>query len=225
VSTFQSEYHDASTTVAHEDREDAFDYHNFFLHSTMGRFDQNSDTTSEASDDTARGPRLDPESFPMLGTPKTPEMLRKIERKLHERQMSSNSVATDSDSINSFATATEGRQSPIKKSEGSDGADSGVAFHKDRGFHKRQVSSQIVAQIRTIPTDPTSVAVHAVTDAAQKSPMGMKDKTLVFMLVESIKDACFKLQDDKTPSGEGRVLRRRLEEARKVLEGHSPVVS
>ena len=225
VSTLQNEHHDASTTVAHEDREDAFDYHNFFLHSTMGRFNQNSDTASEASDDTARGPRLDPESFPMLGTPKTPEMLRNIERKLHERQMSNNSVATDSDSINSFATATEGRQSPVKKSEGSDGADSGVAFHKDRGFHKRQVSSKIVAQIRTIPADPTSVAVHAVTDAAQQSPMGMKDKTLVFMLVESIKDACFKLQDENTPSGEGRVLRRRLEEARRVLDGHSPVVS
>ncbi|GAB7339064.1 hypothetical protein MBLNU457_5720t1 [Dothideomycetes sp. NU457] len=233
LSTLESEYHDAPTTVAHEDREDAFDYHNFFLHSTMGRFNQqNSDTASEDSDDTERGARMDPESFPMLGggfgTPKTPEMLRNIERKLHERQKSSNSVTTlgtDSASINSFATATEGRMSPIKKSEGSDGADSGVAFHKDRGFHKRQVSSQVVAQIRTINADPTSVAVHAVTDIAQQSPMGMKDKTLVFMLVESIKDACLKLQDENTPSSEGRVLRRRLEEARKVLEGHSPVVS
>jgi len=236
VSTLQSEYHDAPTTVAHEDREDAFDYHNFFLHSTMGRFNQqNSDTTSEDSDDTERGARLDPESFPMLGasgggfgTPKTPEMLRNIERKLHERQRSSNSVTTlgtDAASIKSFATATEGRGSPIKKSDGSDGADSGVAFHKDRGFHKRQVSSRVVDQIRTINADPTSVAVHAVTDIAQQSPMGMKDKTLVFMLVESIKDACLRLQDENTPLGESRVLRRRLEEARKVLEGHSPLVS
>ena len=282
ITESEATYHDAPTDsdpvpVAHEDRADAFDYHNFFLHSTMGRSNKtkkitttssssSSDSASDASDDTARGPiAVNPERFPMLdgtASPKTPEMLRRIEQQrraglpphlLHTRQPS-NAGSVSSVSVLSFATATEGlrsgRQSPEKrngvggvvKKDGSDGADSGVALGGTRGgnslannnhttsgatqppdpFHKRQQASR--HEVRTPEADPAAVAVHALTEPGRR-PVGLKDKALIFMLVESVRNMCGRLQDEGLDAVEALVLRRRLEEARRVLEGVSPVVT
>ncbi|OTA28852.1 hypothetical protein BTJ68_08415 [Hortaea werneckii EXF-2000] len=123
-----SVYDDAPTeqppVVAHEDRDDAFDYEHFFLHSAMGTYGgrglhgrQHSSSSSDDKDSvssasTAKpGPEehFDPESgiFPPP-TPETPERLRGIERNLqHRRTQSSDSVST----VESFATAAESLQS------------------------------------------------------------------------------------------------------------------
>ena len=218
---FENNTHKDPADLAHEDRADAFDYRSFYLHSGGGGVDS-SDSASDASDDTARGPKIDPESFPMLGTPRTPEMLRKIERAIHQRQMSNTSISTD----NSFTTATEGglrsgRQSPTKKANGSDGADSGVAV-PNMPYHKRQMSHQIAAQVRAIDAAPASIAAHAITQPGQR-PVGQKDKTAILMLLESIKTVCVQLQDEQLDPHDGHLLRMRMEEARRVLEGVSPV--
>ncbi|KAH7328920.1 hypothetical protein B0I35DRAFT_473577 [Stachybotrys elegans] len=85
----ESLYHDTfQAPVSHEDREDAFDYEHFFLHSAMGtisqgRFGRSGSVSSDDSLQTARGPIMD--SRP-------------------------GSIQTMS-SIDSFATAYEGRSS------------------------------------------------------------------------------------------------------------------
>ncbi|TKX23975.1 hypothetical protein C1H76_3913 [Elsinoe australis] len=228
--------------TAHEDRADAFDYHNFFLHSTLGRASHMSDETSEGSEDTARGPAMD--SLPEES--ETPEKLRDIERTIHKRFSSIDSLSSD----NSFATATEGvhsrqpsptkrtrqpspakrtrQPSPVKRAEGSDGADSGVGM-QDRGknkdvSHKRALSSHISAQVQAIAAPPSAIAVAALA-APGKRPLGLRDRALTLMLLECIRHACEKLQDQDLDASEGRILRRRIEEARKVMDGTAPVVS
>lgn len=109
-------YEDANEhnpVVAHEDREDAFDYEHFFLSSALGSYSagrrgSNSSEDSVSSVETARGPVLAEEDddekdiFPPPA-PQTPEKLRQIERSLHERKLSDESVATTA----TFATAEE----------------------------------------------------------------------------------------------------------------------
>ncbi|KAF2214974.1 hypothetical protein CERZMDRAFT_105345 [Cercospora zeae-maydis SCOH1-5] len=114
-----SVYEDAKeqiSVVAHEDREDAFDYEHFFLHSAMGSYSTDrrgsqSSAESEDSGATARGPALvgyeDDDFYQMAGdlppTPQTPERLREIERNLHQRSSSTGSGTT----MYTFATAHE----------------------------------------------------------------------------------------------------------------------
>lgn len=89
----ESSYHDTvQNQVSHEDREDAFDYEHFFLHSAMGsmsrrrnRSGSESSYTSDDSTETTRGPTVP-------GTERA-------------RRGSTTSVS----SADTFATATEGR--------------------------------------------------------------------------------------------------------------------
>lgn len=96
----ESSYHDAfQTPVSHEDREDAFDYEHFFLHSAMGTMSQHrreswSSVSSGDSVETTRGPIVAPASAPDSDSD-------------HERRPSVDTMS----SFNSFATATEGRMS------------------------------------------------------------------------------------------------------------------
>jgi hypothetical protein len=112
-----SEYYEAEAVQAerHEDRADAFDYENFFLHSAMGTYsrDQRRESfSSESSIETTR---------PVSPARKTPAMGNDSEAgvtvatdfsgiqdsplsAVHERNMSTDSISTAA----SFETATEG---------------------------------------------------------------------------------------------------------------------
>lgn len=104
----ESLYHDTvQHQISHEDREDAFDYGHFFLHSAMGtlsleRRSSMESFTSEDSVETTRGPVANggsgDEQRPMIG-----------------RRNSSNSIST----IDTFTTAQEGRslKSPVDSDE------------------------------------------------------------------------------------------------------------
>ncbi|KAF2764647.1 hypothetical protein EJ03DRAFT_385844 [Teratosphaeria nubilosa] len=122
--------------VPHEDRDDAFDYEHFFLHSAMGSYSNGrpksyTSDDSVSSDETTRAPAyaldqyhdedfFDDEKFnPASGifpppTPETPERLKEIERNLrlergmHKRGLSSDSTST----MATYATADEGPVSP-----------------------------------------------------------------------------------------------------------------
>ncbi|KAI1661047.1 hypothetical protein F4813DRAFT_379144 [Daldinia decipiens] len=97
-----SSYYDSvQNQVSHEDREDAFDYEHFFLHSAMGSMSRSrmrskgsrGSFSSEDSVETTRGP--------VASTNVTSSS--KIGR--HSRRGSTGSIS----SVDSFATATEGR--------------------------------------------------------------------------------------------------------------------
>ena len=297
--------------VAHEDREDAFDYEHFFLHSAMGalgrgaRRGSNSSEDSVSSVETARGPTAprvedgdgDDEHddgkcmFPP-GTPETPEKLREIERNMHKRTYSDESVS----SLATFATATEGFDSPptskrssvmdwpIRPAEkttrpdsaphstsnsrpgtatsrpataipvkaplalndsSSERADSGVGLNGGNDAtkrrpaprsltHKPSISGSNAATTANgmlsppmspqtmISQDPVTVAVNALL-APVGRPLGLKDKAVLFGLVDSLRKALQRLQEVEEGAVESRGLRRRIDEARRVLDGEGRV--
>ncbi|TRX98254.1 hypothetical protein FHL15_000899 [Xylaria flabelliformis] len=102
-----SSYHDTvQAQVSHEDREDAFDYEHFFLHSAMGsmsrrrmrRKGSNDSFTSEDSVETTRGPATS-----------QPISVTAINTGHRSRRGSAGSTST----MDSFATATEGRHTRV----------------------------------------------------------------------------------------------------------------
>ncbi|GAB7348420.1 hypothetical protein MBLNU459_g6846t3 [Dothideomycetes sp. NU459] len=219
----ESIYEDAPTTQQrHEDREDAFDYGNFYLHSALGTFSRprGASVSSADSDETARGP----ERFDQVpATPETPETLRNIEvqRGLHKRGISTESVA----SIATFETAKEGRQTPSvamadwlaparSKSRVGDDERAGSRATSVRTRSPTVNSPTFV----TVPPAPSAIAVTALLDP-HLGPLGLKDKALVFTLVESLRMVCEKLQLGDETENESRTLRRRLDDARRALDG------
>lgn len=103
-------YHDTMTApMSHEDREDAFDYEHFFLHSAMGTITQqrlarkgSTDSfSSEDSVETTRGPEASTAAI------KTEVLTNGVGRGHVRSQKSTDSVST----MATFETATEGRRS------------------------------------------------------------------------------------------------------------------
>jgi hypothetical protein len=93
-------YHDTQA-ISHEDREDAFDYEHFFLHSAMGTINQQRNGrrdsfSSEDSVETTRGP-------PAINSDRTSDVNPRTSLG-HLRAESTDSVST----MATFATATEG---------------------------------------------------------------------------------------------------------------------
>jgi hypothetical protein len=112
-------YHDSlATPISHEDREDAFDYEHFFLHSAMGtisqqrlrRRDSAGSFSSEDSVETTRGPTV-PVAAQQSEVTETGRMTLG-----HFRSESTDSVST----MATFATATEGHSSDSGNEEEQD---------------------------------------------------------------------------------------------------------
>ncbi|KAI1276166.1 hypothetical protein F5Y07DRAFT_142716 [Xylaria sp. FL0933] len=102
-----SSYHDSvQAQISHEDREDAFDYEHFFLHSAMGsmsrrrmrRKGSNDSFSSEDSVETTRGPSVSQTT--------NVAAIKAVHR---SRRGSAGSTST----MDSFATATEGRHTRV----------------------------------------------------------------------------------------------------------------
>lgn len=302
-SIYEDAKYDQNPVVAHEDREDAFDYEHFFLHSAMGSYSNgrrgsDSSGASTASASTARGPALvgdeDEDTFNHESTlyppatPETPEQLKEIERKLHKRTLSDDSIST----LDTFATADEDPVSPleepsrristfslrnispvendhqnharfgsqipsrpgsrpnsrpgtavrqaVRRNSSSDRADSGVG-----GISHRQTAStdsqrappgsltpkQNPAPLystapSTPPTsppsnghqDPATVAVNALLDPSGKG-LGLRNKAILFSVVESLSKVVHRIQDGDESDYQSRLLRKRLDDARAILEG------
>ena len=136
----ESLYHDTvQQQLSHEDREDAFDYEHFFLHSAMGtisqqRLDRRRSRESFSSDDsveTTRGPIVAPKSD--------------SDTKSHTLSRRASMASTSTD--DSFATADEGRSSR----HGSGGS----------GSSKEEIVEQIVNMPSLARTDSPETAKRA----------------------------------------------------------------
>ncbi|KAL8381154.1 hypothetical protein RB595_005437 [Gaeumannomyces hyphopodioides] len=108
----ESAYHDTvQHPISHEDREDAFDYEHFILHSALGtmsqqrlaRGDRSGSFSSDDSVETTRGPFGIDAAIP-VGTAGVSKLRRRGSN-------SSDSTAASVGSVESFATADEGRRS------------------------------------------------------------------------------------------------------------------
>ena len=66
--------------------------------------------------------------------------------------------------------------------------------------------------------DPATLAVNAILNSNGR-PLGLKDKALLFSLVESLRTVCHQIQEGTEGDFHSRALRRRLDDARKILNG------
>ena len=66
--------------------------------------------------------------------------------------------------------------------------------------------------------DPATLAVNALLDQMGRQ-LGLKDKALLFGLVENLRKVCQDLQEVDEGQYEGRVLRKRLGDAKRALGG------
>ena len=69
------------------------------------------------------------------------------------------------------------------------------------------------------PVDPATTAVNSLL-APNLGQLGLKDKALLFSLIESLTKVCHKLQDGEVADDESRMLRKRLDDARRALNGN-----
>ncbi|KAK4240640.1 hypothetical protein C8A03DRAFT_31237 [Achaetomium macrosporum] len=168
----ESLYHDTvQHQISHEDREDAFDYEHFFLHSAMGTMGltRRASTESFTSDDsveTTRGPVADGPN----GDDYSPK-----ESRVLTRRNSSNSIST----IDTFATAQESRslKSPVI-SEDVHLPSAGVHETSSRAAsaQSHRYRSGSTATARRLSLNPTSNTATRDSDGSI-SPIAEEDST------------------------------------------------
>lgn len=235
----------------HEEREDAFDYEHFILHSALGNYTQSrrrrQSNVSETSVETTRP-------------------IRERRSIRHSRSNSANSIST----VATFATATEGQNDVesvlywdrkfndgkllLTRQFGStltvleldrryvDEEDPAVMQRSDpeaseltpRKSRVENLTSQRPDSAATEPATPTSLAsslVSTVRAAASPHPSSVNsdlginenDTRLLEQLFKSLGDVCMELQELTTApeydEKQAKLLRRRLEAARRVLDG------
>lgn len=239
----RSEYHEAVPVIAerHEDRADAFDYEHFFLHSAMGSFtrDRRGSSSSEDSLETTR-PASPPRRASVIHVSEDPLLL-------HRRSQSTDSVSTvqsfataaeevDSDDESDdgpdpldlatrhlFVPQVHTPQSqhllrPARNSRRLDSAvhipasdDSKLDLDTDAGYTNSNVKQRPVSALVS-----SLLEIHNMVAGTE---MTESDMELVEGVIKSLKSTCVNLQSLAGDDYERRVLRRRLDEARRALDG------
>ncbi|KAL4952608.1 hypothetical protein BDW69DRAFT_19254 [Aspergillus filifer] len=237
----------------HEEREDAFDYEHFILHSALGNYTQarmrRPSNASETSVETTRP----------IKERRSMRSMRSSRSMRHSRSNSGNSIST----VATFATAAEGNSdvesmlywdqrfndeierryaeeaSGDEPEQRSDTPDSQRTPRRTKSKSKSRhltvdVTSQRPDSAATGAATPTSLAsslVSTVRAAASPHPNSTKshlginedDTRLLEQLFKSLGDVCMNLQELTTSEDydekRAKVLRRRLEGARRVLDG------
>ncbi|QDS74292.1 hypothetical protein FKW77_003732 [Venturia effusa] len=242
----QSEYHEALPVPAerHEDRADAFDYEHFFLHSAMGSFvrDRRGSSGSEDSLETTR-PSSPPRLASVDHTSEDPQLLHRRGRST-ESLSTVKSFATAAEEVNSDDEPENGpdpldlatdhlfvpqihappslspqsatrsaRNSRHLKSEvhmpTSD--DDSSDLDTDAGYTNSNVTQRPVSALVS-----SLLEIHNMVAGAE---MKESDMELVEGVIKSLKNTCASLQSLAADDYERRVFRRRLDDARRALDG------
>ncbi|KAF2761493.1 hypothetical protein EJ05DRAFT_534905 [Pseudovirgaria hyperparasitica] len=249
----ESVYEDAEweqpVAERHEDRADAFDYENFFLHSAMGTYtaDRNrrGSVGSEDSVETTR-----PSSPPRSASAATASRSRSSQELTltHRRTRSNDSVST----VQTFATATEGRSS---RNAGSDYHDDHEALDEatnqlirqnsyqqfvpptpplpqrisslgSPGFQNHRVDSVVhildkqssITESKSIPDMLVAILTSVQSEQGQSS-LENQDTALLRSLADSLEMVYRELQSTEPGTYDRKLWRRRLFNARRMLEG------
>ncbi|KAL4782989.1 hypothetical protein BJX76DRAFT_272318 [Aspergillus varians] len=234
LGAFPAVPHHADDTP-HEEREDAFDYEHFILHSALGNYTQarlrRQSNASETSVETTR-----------------PIHERRAVR--HSRSNSANSLST----VATFATATEGdddvesvlywdrkfndeldrRYVDMEDQAEAQRSGSEASGRASQHLRVEDLASQRPDSAATGSATPTSLAsslVSTVRAAASPHPnstntqlgINEEDTKLLEQLFKSLGDVCMELQELTTSpeydDKQAKLLRRRLEASKRVLDG------
>jgi hypothetical protein len=232
----RSEYFETVPVLAerHEDRADAFDYENFFLHSAMGSFtrERSGSFSSEESVETTR-PVSPNRPATAVQLPQQEELHDQRSPSLHHRSQSYDSIST----VASFQTAIEGNDSDSDDEEPdldrtlatltpeSDTTLSTLTPYSDNTNTSPRQRVNGNAFSHPIPSKdrPLSSLISSFLelDTLSREPSAIleQDRELVGNVVESLKLVCMQLQGHEGADYERRAWRRRLDAARKALDG------
>jgi hypothetical protein len=261
-SVYEDAVYEMPVAERHEDRVDAFDYENFFLHSAMGTYSSGSRRSSSSSADSVATTR--PVAI-------VDDAVKRVS--FHQRNSSMDSVST----MASFATAAEEQSDDEEENEEMDhfsqqilptpqpiaqrlaGLNGHVSPRNDSAinmgraygsptivsptynphtsFHASptQASTTSRASSRgSSPTTPgdlasglqTSKIFSILTEShAQDEPrlaLNEEEKQLIYSLAASFQQVCSHLQSTSGDQYERKEWRRRLDEARRLLNGENP---
>lgn len=233
----ESVYEDVSPVMErHEDRADAFDYENFFLHSAMGTYSTVSRSSSSlGSNDSVETTR--PVS-PSKAAEDEPD-LKEHRPSFHLRNDSVGSVST----VATFQTAVEGQGSEAD-SEGNSANERLDEFSEQilRSAQGPTLNSTLKApQVPAGRADSAVSVPHSHSNSiTQGSPaeqivaaillrskktgrrrpsLEKPDKELIEGLADGFVNVCNNLLDTSIDDYERRVWRRRLDDARRMLNG------
>ncbi|KAF2706897.1 hypothetical protein K504DRAFT_470905 [Pleomassaria siparia CBS 279.74] len=263
VSSYGDEYEAAGNSVyedavyempvaeRHEDRLDAFDYENFFLHSAMGTYSSASRRSSSSSADSVATTR------PFLTADGDTSAKR---ASYHQRNSSMDSVST----MASFATAAEDFSDEEEENEQMDQFSQHIlptlpSVTPRYGTLNGQTSSRSdsamnLGKASGSPTLGSHVSFHASPTQATRTPsrgpspagdlasglqiskmfsilaeshaqdeprlaLNEEEKQLIYSLAASFQQVCSHLQSTSGDQYERKEWRRRLDEARRLLNG------
>ena len=240
-SVYEDAVYELPATERHEDRVDAFDYENFFLHSAMGTYSlegRRSSTSSGSSTATTR---------PVTAVQMQDELSRTEKRmSIHQRNPSIDSIST----VASFATAAEEQFDEDEENEQMDqfsqqilsnqappaprnGVQNGLAsLRTDSAINMRRAtgSSPTQTSLSRGSSSPSELAnglqiskiFSILTEGSRDEPrlaLSEEETQLIYGLAASVQLVCSNLQNTYGEAYERKAWRRRLDEARKVLNG------
>ncbi|KAF2794892.1 hypothetical protein K505DRAFT_20349 [Melanomma pulvis-pyrius CBS 109.77] len=242
-SVYEDAVYEMPVAERHEDRVDAFDYENFFLHSAMGTYSSGSRRSSSSSADSVATTR------PVVPVDSSTKRVS-----YHQRNSSMDSVST----MASFATAAE-EQSDDEEEENeqmdqfsqqllpqtvaprhtalhgymSPRSDSAINMGKANGSPTLASPTQ-ASRTSSRGSSPagdlasglqTSKIFSILTEShAQDEPrlaLNEEEKQLIYSLAASFQQVCAHLQSTSGDQYERKEWRRRLDEARRLLNGEN----
>jgi len=237
---YEDAVYEMPVTERHEDRVDAFDYETFFLHSAMGTYsveDRRSSTSSGTSTATTR---------PVTAVQTTGELSTSEKRlSFHSRTTSADSVST----VATFATAAEeqdddeeneqmdqfsqeilfNQNRSLSRSGTQNGllslrSDSAINMRRGNGLSPTHTSTsrgssspgELASGLQT--SRIFSILTEGSRDEARLA-LSEEETQLIYSLAASVQQVCSNLQSAYGDAYERKTLRRRLDEARKMLNG------
>lgn len=239
-SVYEDAVYEMPVTERHEDRIDAFDYENFFLHSAMGTYSAvrpGSSGSSSSADSVATTRPVTAIHTRNVSTGSAKRV------SMHQRNSSVASVST----VASFATAAEEQSDDEEENEKMDQfsaqlfprpqavapqnlstsprSDSAINMRKPNGSPSQgsttsRVSSpghgDLVTGLQT--SKIYSILLESPRDEPQLR-LNEEEKQLVYNLAASLQQVCASLKSTAGDQYERKEWRRRLDEARKLLNG------
>jgi hypothetical protein len=238
-SVYEDAVYEMAATERHEDRIDAFDYEHFFLHSAMGTYGiqaRRGSTSSTSSTATTR---------PVTAMQSSDEIDDATKRlSAHQRNMSADSVST----IATFATAAESQSDEEdEENEQMDQfsqqllasqrpplaslrSDSAINMRRGNALSPTQTTlSRGSSRSSSSPGElasglQISKMFSILTESTRDEPqlvLNEDDKQLIYSVAAGFQQVCKDLQSPCMETYERKVLRRRLEAARAILNGET----
>lgn len=246
-SIYEDAVYEMPATERHEDRLDAFDYEHFFLHSAMGTYSlegrRTSSAGSDSSTETTRPVTAVQDQDDVESAEKRVSYHSRNASAASVSTMASFATAAENHSdddedrneqMDQFSQQILAQQRPPLRavtsgSRASHRSDSAINMRRANGAASSPTQSA-VSRASSSPADlasglQVSKIYSILTEAASPSSeeprfaLSEQEKQLIYSLAASVQQVCSDLQHSQGDQYERKTWRRRLEEARRVLNG------